>query len=146
MEEDQRRYREKSPRPSIPRTPCPLMEFRRSIVPTPSFSRSSPIERDNHSQLYHSDTLQMSHPFKDPIQPANFGSGKCPISKNVWTITTTEDGQEIIEEEHLTRLTEDTIFSLSDTRPGQSLLMDVDGNYTLKESSMKINFHSQRLC
>ncbi len=86
----------------------------------------------------------MSHSFKEPIRPADFGSGKRLISKSVQTVTTTEGRQKIIEEECLTRLTDDTIFSLSNMHPGQSLSMDKDGNLVLKESSMKVNFHSQR--
>ncbi len=145
MEEDQWRYRGEPSQSPIPRTPHPPMEFKRSVIPRPSSSRSGSIERDSRSQLYHSDTLQMSYPLKEPIQPVNFGPGRHLISKSVQTITTTEDGQEIIEEEHLIKVTEDTIFSLSSMHPGQSLSMDSEGNYVLKESNVKIDFHLQRL-
>ncbi|MCP3686473.1 MAG: hypothetical protein GY861_27865 [bacterium] len=86
--------------------------------------------------------MPMSHSFKEPIQPADFGSGRCPISKSIQTVTTAEDGQQIIEEECLTRL-DNTILTLSDMCPAKSLSMGKDGTIVLKESGSKIDFHSQ---
>ncbi len=39
---------------------------------------------------------------------------------------------------------DNTIFALADIQPGQSLSRDKDGTLVLKESSMKIDFHSPR--
>ncbi len=84
-------------------------------------------------------------PSKSQFNLLIFGSGRHLISKSIWTGTTTEDGQKIIEEERLTRLMNEDIFTLSDMHPGQSQSMGKDGTLVLKESSMKINFRSQRL-
>ncbi len=118
------------------------MELRRSLIPGSSSSMSGFNDKDTRLQLHHSNILPTSHSFKEPIQPADFDSGRHLISKRIQTVTTTEDGQQIIEEERLTRLN-NTIFALSDMRPGQSLSMGKDGTLVLKESSMKIDFHLQ---
>ncbi len=144
MEVDQWRYHGEPSQKPIPRVPRPTMEFRRSVIPGPSSTRSGSTERDSRSQLHHSDTLPMSHSFKEPIQPADFGSGKHSISRSFRTATTTEDGQKIIEEERLTRLTDDTIFTLSNMHPRRSLSIDKDRNLILEESSTKVDFCSQR--
>ncbi len=86
----------------------------------------------------------MTQPVKEPVQPTKSGSGGCLISKSFWTITTTEDGEQLIEEERHTKIVDEALFALADINPGQSLCRNKDGTIVLKESYMKIDSHLSR--
>ncbi len=117
-EADQQRFRDGISPPVVPRAPRPPLEFRRSIISRSSSSRSRSIEREASQERQ--PRLKPSL-FQEPIQPANFGPGRRPKSKSVWTVITTDDDQQIIKEKIYTMVPEDQFVSLKDIHPGISI-------------------------